>query len=30
MSTKEVLKRTNGGDLLSPLVFNDLFKPWNE
>ncbi len=30
MSTKSIMKRTNGGDLLSPLVFNDLFKPWNE
>jgi HSP20 family protein len=29
MSTKELIRR-NQGDLLSPLVFNDLFRPWNE
>lgn len=29
MSTKELIRR-NQGDLLNPLVFNDLFKPWNE
>ncbi len=29
MSTKELIRRTQG-DLLSPFVFNDLFRPWNE
>jgi len=29
MSTKELIRR-NQGDLLSPIVFNDLFRPWNE
>jgi HSP20 family protein len=29
MSTRELIRRTQG-DLLSPFVFNDLFRPWNE
>lgn len=29
MSTKELIRRTQG-EMLTPFVFNDLFRPWNE
>lgn len=30
MSAKTMIKRSNGGPSLTPSVFNDFFKPWNE